>query len=111
MSTPASVQEKITKLESTSASDDVRNILATTSTKPPESLNNPEGNTETKVEDVEKKSDDHDEELDFDSNKFASKKDYETYKGRFRKLILPSKHFRMNYENALEKLDLNSLFI
>ena len=29
-----------------------------------------------------------------------------TYKGRFRKLLLPSKQFQMSYENALEKLDL-----
>ena len=64
--------------------------MATTSTNPPtvaqESLKNPGDNTDTKVEEVEKKSDDHDEELDFDPNKFASEKDYETYKGRFRKL-------------------------
>ena len=118
MSNPsASVQEKVSKLES--ASEEVRNILAGGSTQPPVEtnvlINNPGETVENKTENVEKevneetekKPVDDTEDLNYDPKKFASMKDYEAYKLRYRRLGMPSKHFRMTYENAFQKLDLN----
>ena len=120
MSNPSSsVQEKVSKLESDS--EKVRNILAGTSTQPHVEanvvINNPGDTVENKTKDVEKevnketdkksKPVDDTDDLNYDPKKFASMKDYEAYKLRYRRLGMPSKHFRMTYENAIQKLNMN----